>query len=365
MKVVGNEPITLWMIRWAAMICSRYIVGKDGKTGYERRRGRKCKIPVVPFGEMVWYRQIRKGKAQQNKLESEMKSGIWLGHARSSNECLIGTDNGVVRAYDVRRRPEAERWNEDADSLPARLKPGSAISFAAITPLRIYILTSPPDQNSRNFTTSTYMQQDHHASPGLHSTLEAKPEEKTTPVSPYSTTRSASSNSADPKPSFLRNQTNSPLTKKAPGWPPPLPRSLYQHTQAAPHTTTAMEYTTPFMPAPHKTGSAPMYMESALTEPPIFPPSAYPPLFPSPKSSTPRNLLTTPCGSPPPLPHELVLPKSGSVPKDVLLPLSSPTGSSTRTSQTIGLTKLKSATPSPHSPKASTKGTGLVPAAGT
>ena len=39
MKISGNEPITLWMIRWASMICSRFLVGKDGKTGYERRRG--------------------------------------------------------------------------------------------------------------------------------------------------------------------------------------------------------------------------------------------------------------------------------------------------------------------------------------
>ena len=37
--------------------------------------------------------------------------GIWLGHARDSNEILIGTNQGVVRAYSVRRKPEEERWN--------------------------------------------------------------------------------------------------------------------------------------------------------------------------------------------------------------------------------------------------------------
>ena len=49
MESAGN--LTVWMIRWAAMICSRYVVGADGLTAYERRRGRKCRIPVVIFGE--------------------------------------------------------------------------------------------------------------------------------------------------------------------------------------------------------------------------------------------------------------------------------------------------------------------------
>ena len=107
--VEGNEAITQWMIRWAAILCSKYLVGKDGRTGFERRRGRTCKVPVVPFGEFLWYRQIRKGKAQENKLESEMKEGIWLGHARNTNETLIGTADGVVRAYDIKRKNEEER----------------------------------------------------------------------------------------------------------------------------------------------------------------------------------------------------------------------------------------------------------------
>ena len=41
--------VALWMVRWAAMLASRFLVGKDGKTSYERKRGRKCRIVVVPF----------------------------------------------------------------------------------------------------------------------------------------------------------------------------------------------------------------------------------------------------------------------------------------------------------------------------
>ena len=138
-KIEGNEAITQWMIRWAAMLCSRFLVGQDGRTGFERRRGRMCRILVIPFAEYVWYRQIRKGKTQEDKLESEMKEGVWLGHARNSNEVLIGTEHGVVRAYDVRRMPEGQRWNGEAinrmkgtPQQPDPKRPGAGIPIRVV-----------------------------------------------------------------------------------------------------------------------------------------------------------------------------------------------------------------------------------------
>merc|ERR1711871_237410 len=59
MRLEEAPEAALWMIRWAAMMASRFLIGKDGRTAYERRRGRKCKIPTVPFGETVRYKEIR------------------------------------------------------------------------------------------------------------------------------------------------------------------------------------------------------------------------------------------------------------------------------------------------------------------
>ena len=114
MTLSPGDVIVQWMVRWAAMLCSRFLVGKDGCTAFERRRGRKCQIPVVPFGESVWYKEIRMHKERREKFSSEDQEGIWLGHNRSSNEVLIGTPNGVVRAYSVTRREPEARWNADA-----------------------------------------------------------------------------------------------------------------------------------------------------------------------------------------------------------------------------------------------------------
>ena len=53
MKINGNMALAPWMMRWAAMNVSRFQVGTDGMTAYERRRGRKCRVPMVCFGESV------------------------------------------------------------------------------------------------------------------------------------------------------------------------------------------------------------------------------------------------------------------------------------------------------------------------
>ncbi len=50
-----DASIVPWVVRWAAMGHPRYAVGKDGRAGYERLRGRTCRAVVVPIGEKVWY----------------------------------------------------------------------------------------------------------------------------------------------------------------------------------------------------------------------------------------------------------------------------------------------------------------------
>ena len=85
-ELKSDSCVIQWIIRWAAMVTSRYLVGKDGMTGHERRRGRRCKLPVVTIGEKVQYKEIRETKERRQKLASDVKEGIWLGHGRSSSE---------------------------------------------------------------------------------------------------------------------------------------------------------------------------------------------------------------------------------------------------------------------------------------
>ena len=42
-----------------------------------------------------------------------MGKGIWLGHARDSNEIVVGTPDGAYRAYAIKRMVEEERWDSE------------------------------------------------------------------------------------------------------------------------------------------------------------------------------------------------------------------------------------------------------------
>ena len=129
-KVTGADVLTPWMIRWAAELYSRYAIGRDGLTPYERRRGRRCAIPVAAFGERVWYKELRQHHERRDKMESEWFEGLWLGHSRNSNEHLVGTSRGVVKAYSIKRRAEDERWNrpfiEETRGTPQQPDPARA-----------------------------------------------------------------------------------------------------------------------------------------------------------------------------------------------------------------------------------------------
>jgi hypothetical protein len=60
MTIESSDVIMQWLVRWAAMMYSRYKTGADGKTAYQRQKGKPCRTEVVPFGETVMYKSLSK-----------------------------------------------------------------------------------------------------------------------------------------------------------------------------------------------------------------------------------------------------------------------------------------------------------------
>ena len=112
-KVLEDEPILPWLIRWAAMAVSRFHKGKDGRMPYQRQKGRICDMGVVPFGETVLYRMPEVARDRHQSLEERWAKGVWIGHARSSAETLIATESGVIKVWAIRRLTESQQWDGD------------------------------------------------------------------------------------------------------------------------------------------------------------------------------------------------------------------------------------------------------------
>ena len=108
MKLKSDDEIIQWMMRWAAMMVSRYVVGKDGRTSCEMQS-----TSSHVRGESLVQADPREQKERKDKIESEWHERLWLGQSRSTNETIVGTAEGVVRACATRRQDADERWKGD------------------------------------------------------------------------------------------------------------------------------------------------------------------------------------------------------------------------------------------------------------
>ena len=105
-----SHPLWTWLIEWAALSINRYHIGRDKLTAYQRVHHKECRKPIAAFGETVLYR-VLDNAFNVEKHEARYREGVWLGLIPRTDEDLIGTDMGVVKASSVRRLCPSSRWN--------------------------------------------------------------------------------------------------------------------------------------------------------------------------------------------------------------------------------------------------------------
>ena len=65
-----------WLVSHAAETIGRFQLGADGRTAYERTRGRKLNKELPEFGERIHYLKLR--SIGRNKAESRWGEGIFF-----------------------------------------------------------------------------------------------------------------------------------------------------------------------------------------------------------------------------------------------------------------------------------------------
>jgi len=124
---IGPRHVVLpWLVDYAGATLRRYQRGADGRTAYERSTRKPWRLKLPEFGEGILYQPL-KGERAGSKLDPKFEKGIFLGIQEGSALKWIGTNEGVVRAWSVKRRAPEERWNlEELNhmvGLPWQLKP--------------------------------------------------------------------------------------------------------------------------------------------------------------------------------------------------------------------------------------------------
>jgi hypothetical protein len=126
-----KSPLLAWMIEHAGNMYNLYAHDdtlKDGLTPFRRLKGRDWQVSLPPWGEAVDYRVRTK-----HKLEPRWATGIFCGVRLDITEKIIATENGIVVAQSVRRKPKELRWDAD---LFAKVKgtPWAPIPGRAVRP---------------------------------------------------------------------------------------------------------------------------------------------------------------------------------------------------------------------------------------
>jgi hypothetical protein len=109
----SKHPVMPWLIEYASYLLNRFEVGRDGRTSYERCKGKPSKTLGFEFGESVlWRRKPISGAL--GKLSSLWSEGIYLGVRGSSGELIVGDKAGVWKARTLQRKPFDERWRSES-----------------------------------------------------------------------------------------------------------------------------------------------------------------------------------------------------------------------------------------------------------
>ena len=118
-KIQSAHNMVPWLVEYAAVLLNRGQVGQDGKTSYERLKGKPASLPGMQFGErLLWRTNIPAGD-RRNRMDTQTSEGMYLGQRKVSGEYLVGSAEGVFRPRTVHRVPLEKRWNDNLSLLEA------------------------------------------------------------------------------------------------------------------------------------------------------------------------------------------------------------------------------------------------------
>ena len=112
-----GRPCIAWMVEIVADIINKFKIGQDGRTAYERLKGKTYKGVIHEFGSVILHRIPE--KPQGGLMLERWVQGVWLGKSFTTDEHVIGLENGkVVRTRNVRSKSLEDTWKwEEIDKI--------------------------------------------------------------------------------------------------------------------------------------------------------------------------------------------------------------------------------------------------------
>ena len=149
-KFALTHPLRIWAVHYAGQLLSRFQrSAADGKTAYERRKGKHYKRQLPWFGECVMFLTVAKGKRRQ-KYEDRFVLGCFVGLVDRSDEVYVLTETGAYKANCMRRLPAEQKGDalfaSRLKGLPWCMVPGEQSTLLDVKPFLATEPIVPEDQ---------------------------------------------------------------------------------------------------------------------------------------------------------------------------------------------------------------------------
>ena len=94
----GADAVVVWLARSCGQMLNRFRREPDGKTAYERRKGRTFQRKVPPFGVKILDQipGITSRSHGPARVEPRWEDGVYLGLSDRTDEVYIGKSDGSV-----------------------------------------------------------------------------------------------------------------------------------------------------------------------------------------------------------------------------------------------------------------------------
>ena len=92
-QVPISHTILIWLVEHVVDILIKFKVGHDGRTAYERLKGKQYKGEVLEFASSVLHRVP--DKARGGLMMERWLPGVWLGKRFTTDEHVVGLGSMV------------------------------------------------------------------------------------------------------------------------------------------------------------------------------------------------------------------------------------------------------------------------------
>ena len=106
------HPSLPWLVGYAAQLLNRFRKGVDGKTAYERLKGKPYRKQLSSIAEVVMCTPLARERGAMNKLEERMFKGMYAGLIDKSDELVPLTREGALKCRAVKRLLPDDRYDK-------------------------------------------------------------------------------------------------------------------------------------------------------------------------------------------------------------------------------------------------------------